>query len=615
MDHSRGFGDGGPACRQGGHDKDEHGRQPCRVRRKQPQPALGEMDTAKILVATSCDTQRALLTYFLQKEQIPTQEAGSIEECASAARDTDLAVAVVDPQLWRAGARPAALFSDPAVPAPPFVILGDPTDDRAVQCALQHGASDWIARSGLDLPSFLDRLRQLISQPRPAVHTASESQFPANPEKLTLRAVSDVLHRTSYLPAFSFNVTEIITTVCKKNKAVDQTAYTVQRDPMLALALLQAANQPEFIEAWQPTLNVRQALEVLGVREFYKIAEAIPPLELANEDMSELSFLWLRSVATARLARFLTRRLGLCHPDDAATAGLLANMGSFLLALRFKNHYRYLRESAVSPCATLDPGWQVECIGVGLGDVASLAFEHFDVPVPLRDAIRTALDEAANHGPVSNSSRILGMVVAAALRLTDALFPGDPPLLELRTLSYDMETALLRSDLGEEYLLDEVRAVVMDLVAEMLYLFRESPCQSAFYTTKPLEVVTYHAPCRSSFDLVRAYFQARTRRLHVVGDDQVLPDCAGPAVLNLSGITSLGPKLDQLDRARHRGLLIKPRGLVLVDGFVEPELLEAAPRHWRVVPLPCRPAAWMPWFSQGAAPRGAQAPMRLVRSA
>lgn len=566
---------------------------------------MGYVHQATVIVAVPCDAERKLIGFFLESQGLGVREAATARQAAELLERGEFDLLVLDSIFWQNSVEdlPGLLRRSPAAANTPVVLIGQPRSIDEVNNALGRGVAAWVARRGFELDAFRQKLQAIVHSGRastPGETAAKGAADDCRLPRLSELAVREALADAQHLPAFEFNLHDLVTATGARGRAAEQMGAIVLRDPMIATTLLQLANASTNGGGGDTAVSIQQAMEAVGHRDFFKTGEAIPALDLLKQPQWDASEFWVHSVATARVAGMLAAKLRLGTPQVAVTGGLLHDLGRYILAHFFPEHFQALLEAA-SSCATPGPEWEKRLIGAHHGEVGAWAMRRFGLPEVLCDVALVHHAPESSGQAVKNSSRLLGLIVQAADQITGALFPGDPPLRELSAFSHEFETAVVRADLSYDDLIDEARRLVTDLIAEMIFLFRDALPVSHLRCKKVLEDLVYHTPAPRPFDIVRTYLEARVHRLRLpeeLAEGGGLPQA--PIVVNLHGMHDLHRQVAALTAVRDQGLMQGRRGLVLLPGSPATQLSAVAPGAWRLVSLPAHPADWMGWLAEGA---------------
>lgn len=154
----------------------------------------------------------------------------------------------------------------------------------------------------------------------------------------------------------------------------------LELDPVLASAILRLANSPFYGFARKIT-NVQDAAVLLGMHSLkqllisFSLVKTFPRRGYSGLDRDAL---WQHSVAVAVTARILAPRCGL-DPDDAFIAGMLHDMGQFILDQCLGEEYGAVLVYCREQDTTLAEAEQA-LLGMHHGRVAAAAIHQWKLP-------------------------------------------------------------------------------------------------------------------------------------------------------------------------------------------------------------------------------------------
>ncbi len=560
---------------------------------------------AKILIANPCDAERKLLGQVLGAEDFSVIEAASIREVLDQAGNHQPALIILDGLLWQSQALEALrqIKKQSATQTIPVMIFANPHQEEEVYDAIQSGASAWFLRKGFQIDKFLEKVR--ATQGRLSARGASAGASPAHQaadapiglEKLTEEQVLKALQNMEYPPAFAFSINEAVTTPCARDQEARHIADIAMRDPMIMAAVLSRAGRMNLDHNLDGLADVHEAAEVLGMREFAKLAETVWPLEYNLAGLWDPGCFWIHSVATARIAGQLSKMLGLNKPGEAISAALLHDFGYYILATQFPKHYGALF-SAAGSIDTIHPVWEKRLIGTHHGEIADWAMRHFNLPGLLRSVAHIHHVPGIMGQPLSGSARVMSLIVQAADQVADAIFPGDPPLTCLTTLADEFLDAFDRANLQAEKLMADARKIMAELTTELVYLFPQSASRAYVYKHRPLGRLLYFAPRSPSFDLIKAFCHVRAEELiplERTGRSEYPSEI--PMLLNLAHVDEPAAQVETLSTLVAAGLTRERQGVVLLSGPVDKSFPSLLGDTWQFHTLPTQPAAWVRWLT------------------
>jgi len=259
------------------------------------------------------------------------------------------------------------------------------------------------------------------------------------------------------LPVLSKVVSKALDLMDKDDLDFNEIAETLQHDPGISSRVLKLANSSFYGLSGQ-IASMKEACTVLGIYTLRNILLSAAALECFPVDVHAVfdrEALWLHSFCVAGISKFIARNQRLDH-DAAFTAGLLHDIGKFVLDSSFPNEFKEVLKHSDQDKY---PQYKVEKEVLGIDHssigshlarkwnfpdvVVSSIASHHDVNEPLStpiidvvhiaDLIAHELENAQQDGQISLPAEIdsierLGLTSG---QLTEWL----PDLLELQSTS------------------------------------------------------------------------------------------------------------------------------------------------------------------------------------
>lgn len=148
------------------------------------------------------------------------------------------------------------------------------------------------------------------------------------------------IRQSRFLPSIPAVALEVLRLARNPRVSVEGLAETIERDPALAAKLLRYANS-SYYAGNQSIVSLPQAVIRLGVRGTKLLALSFSLTEAVDRELRDYDFrtFWQRSLTTAVTARRLARHSVRSLADEAFLVGLLADVGSPVLARAFPQPY------------------------------------------------------------------------------------------------------------------------------------------------------------------------------------------------------------------------------------------------------------------------------------
>ncbi len=193
-------------------------------------------------------------------------------------------------------------------------------------------------------------------------------------------------HRHIEIYALPPAAAEVIRLTQSSDVDADDVAAAVEKDPGLALRLVQMSNCSLFARLEQ-ICSVGEAVRFLGFRAVRLAAVSLLLKALRDDDDGSPlhDAYWRHALAVSVAARHLARAKRLWHPDEAFLAALLMDIAvPVILGMGVPEFERLLGPDRGHP----DPLEEGDCLGVHHGDLAADCLEKWGIPDHVTAAIR-----------------------------------------------------------------------------------------------------------------------------------------------------------------------------------------------------------------------------------
>ncbi len=192
----------------------------------------------------------------------------------------------------------------------------------------------------------------------------------------------------------------------------------ISQDPTMVIRLLRIANSP-FYGMSREIGSLREAIVLLGfdrIRDML-ISICFSAMLVAGHKDFDFRQHWLHSVAVAECARQLAD-LSASDPDCAFTAGLLHDIGFFVIAVLFPDEFSRI----ISQPAPLTLEKERSILGFDHVEMGSKAAQYWNLPIAIQEAIEQHETPLA-----TDSAASLGLLVYAANLLIVRTKQSDQP--------------------------------------------------------------------------------------------------------------------------------------------------------------------------------------------
>ncbi len=191
------------------------------------------------------------------------------------------------------------------------------------------------------------------------------------------------------LPTFSPILSKLVASLARENVSFAEVAGLIEKDTVLAGNVLRAVNSALY--ARRATVSsVRHAVSLMGIVKLRNTAMTLTVANLWNRVPAPAG--WssarfnLHSAAVAILADLLAQNLEVEYPEGAFAAGLLHDIGLFLIAVALPDEFEDLRSQCQAGGRTVD---EIErgLLGFGHKELSAEVLQRWNLPLPMVQAI------------------------------------------------------------------------------------------------------------------------------------------------------------------------------------------------------------------------------------
>lgn len=282
----------------------------------------------------------------------------------------------------------------------------------------------------------------LVTEPSSPPEAAQQSSLCHPDERLSAATVLERLNSEIELRTVKPVLQYVISMTQSGESTLDEIASAVRQDQALAVQILRLANS-SFYQRGRKATNLKEAAQLIGLTAVRNVVFTILAIEhfgkVSQSGLVPQRF-WEHSLATAVLAELLGEKVGHQQPEQLFLAGLLHDVGRFVLSAIFPDEYARVFDRAQAQEESLD-ALESEVFWLSHADATRLLLGHWKMP--------TAVVEAASHHE-SSIARIRklkpdsqsALLVALANRLAHALIAGnsgDSRLLPIHDIVQELQ--------------------------------------------------------------------------------------------------------------------------------------------------------------------------------
>ncbi len=191
------------------------------------------------------------------------------------------------------------------------------------------------------------------------------------------------------LPDIYFQVTSMMN---DPRFSIEDIGQVIAKDPALSVRLLRLVNSPLY--GFQSRIDtISRAVVVVGTDDLKNLVLAtsvIDSFQQIPSDLVDMTDFWMHSIRCGVIARCLARESFFLHSERLFLAGLLHDIGSLVLYLKFpRESAEILRMS--DHHRELIPVLQQKFIGFDYTEVGSVLIQNWQLPDSLFEAIACQL--------------------------------------------------------------------------------------------------------------------------------------------------------------------------------------------------------------------------------
>lgn len=220
------------------------------------------------------------------------------------------------------------------------------------------------------------------------------------------------------LPTLPEVIRKILEAVQDESSSASDLTSILEADHTISARILRLANSA-FYGQVKEVGSIRRAVVVLGfdaVRHLALATSVFDTLSKRRQFSIDPEDFWMHSLGAAKASQLLCD--GHCQvesPSICFTAGLLHDIGKYLLALVLKDDYKAVVEAAEkSERMLLDV--EMEILGFGHSEAGAWIAKKWKFPELIIEAIRNVHDATAYEGPNREEVALVALADAVSLR-------------------------------------------------------------------------------------------------------------------------------------------------------------------------------------------------------
>jgi HD-like signal output (HDOD) protein len=224
------------------------------------------------------------------------------------------------------------------------------------------------------------------------------------------------------LPPFSPILNRLLASLAKEDVSFNKLGDLIEKDPVMAGNLLHLVNSALY--ARRGSINsVRHALSLLGINKLRNAVLGMSITRMWNQVRTPPSWSMARfnmhSSACAILSDLVSQSLNVDYAEGAFVAGLLHDVGRLLIALGLTEEYERILEMHEHGKPLLE--CEMEWTGLTHPDLSAEALAHWNLPEPIRNAVRHHHSPELDESPVGPGEITLSRVLDAANQYVNSM--------------------------------------------------------------------------------------------------------------------------------------------------------------------------------------------------
>jgi len=266
------------------------------------------------------------------------------------------------------------------------------------------------------------------------------------------------LRSLSALPPFSPILNKLLADLASEDVSFAQIAELIEKDTVLAGNVLRLVNSALY--GRRGTINsVRHAVSLMGLAKLRNTAMTLSVSRLWNQVRTPKS--WspvqfnLHSVAVAVLADLLAQKIPVNYPEGAFVAGLLHDIGLLLIAVSLPEEFEEIRQCYLAGGHSLTEA-EEEIIGLGHAELSAAALSEWNLPEPIRKAVRYQEKSERSSGEELTLSRLLKLTnrlinLKGITILSGEQTPAGTPEETLQEIGLEPDSEQLMAEFDREF--------------------------------------------------------------------------------------------------------------------------------------------------------------------
>lgn len=205
---------------------------------------------------------------------------------------------------------------------------------------------------------------------------------------MTMNSAYDIridIQKLKKLPTLSHTAEKILNLTQKESTHLDELVDIIERDPPIMSKVLGVANIV-YLGIYKPITTVKDALLKIGFKTLKNIALSVSIFSLfKSSEEKSYKRLFKHSIATGTICQIIAEKFLKETSDENFTAGVLHDIGLFVLHYAFYEHFKKIEESVKEGISLKEAEERI--IGTTHSEIGKWLTESWGLPEMVCDVI------------------------------------------------------------------------------------------------------------------------------------------------------------------------------------------------------------------------------------
>lgn len=247
------------------------------------------------------------------------------------------------------------------------------------------------------------------------------------------------------VPTLPEVLTRILEVLEDESSSADDITTIIASDPAITSRILRLANSAFFGSRFQID-TIQRAVVTVGfeaVKQMTLATTVLDSVSRCHQNCLDPEDFWMHSLGSAKAAQLLafsTRQISM--PEACFTAGLLRDLGKFILAINLKHEYAEVLNQAALERVPLHE-MERRILQTDHAEVGAWLMQQWGFPTLIMSAVRHVHDPETYDGPYQKEVQIVSIAgeMARVAEFGHAGEPLEPELRESRILTLGLQVA------------------------------------------------------------------------------------------------------------------------------------------------------------------------------